>query len=82
MEKNYTSKNYFDNYHEVRATRKKLKKSQKQKNVTVFSECLFAAEQHVISSSQLNVLIGHLVDTARLLLIIIQNQPARTVKLF
>ena len=36
MEKNYTSKNYFDNYQEVRATRKKLKKSQKQKKCYCF----------------------------------------------
>ena len=47
-------KSYFDNYHEAKTTKKKLKKFQKRKNVTVFSVCLFDTEQHVISPSQLN----------------------------
>ena len=34
--------------------KEKIKKFQKQKIVNVFSVCLFDAEQHVISSSQLN----------------------------
>ena len=60
----FISKNYFDNYHEAWATSKKLKKSQTQNNVTVFSAYLFDAEQHVIFSSKLN-------ETLRLLILLV-----------
>ena len=56
--------------------KKKTKEILKNKeSVTIFSVCLFDAEQHVISSSQRNekILIGHFVNIGQLLLKIIQN---------
>ena len=77
-------KNYFGNYQETRATRKKIKKLQKQKNCY----CLFcvpfwcSATCDFLLPAKQNVLIGHFVDIAQSSVIVIQNHPARTVKLF